>query len=81
MRREARRMEVEGVTRYESGNDERLRAIREISRIWPVSLRVVMVQPGLSRAQATAEQLTLFSVTETYLKETYGIPLEIIASA
>jgi superfamily II DNA or RNA helicase len=81
MRREARRMETLGVTRYELGNDERLRAIREISRIWPVSLKVFVVQPGLSKAQASQEQLTLISVTETYLRETYALPLEVIASA
>jgi hypothetical protein len=33
-------------------------------------LKTYIVQPGLSKAQATREQLELLSVTDTYLMET-----------
>ena len=39
-----------------------------------------MVQPGLSRSNATTEQLELISVTENYLMETYQLPFLFIAS-
>lgn len=40
-------------------------------RLCPVTLKIYIVQPGLSKAQASAEQLELLSVTETYLMEPY----------
>jgi len=39
-----------------------------------------IVQPGLSKAQVSREQLELLSVTETYLMETYRLPFGVIAS-
>ena len=81
LRREARREEAEGATRYEKGDNELLLTIREMSRLCPVSLKVYIVQPGLSKAQATREQLELLSVTETYLMETYRLPFGVIANA
>ena len=40
----------------------------------------VVVQPGLSKARATREQLGLLSATENYLQETFQIPFAVIAS-
>ena len=81
LRREARRQEAEGASRYEKGDGELLLTIREMSRLCPVSLKINIVQPGLSKAQATREQLELLSVTETYLMETYRLPFGVIANA
>ena len=57
LRREARRQEGDGVSRYEKGDGDLLLTIREMSRLCPVSLRICIVQPGLSKAQASREQL------------------------
>jgi len=81
LRREARRQEAEGASRYEKGDSELLLAIREMSRLCPVSLKIYIVQPGLSKTQATREQLELLSVTDTYLMETYRLPFGVIANA
>jgi superfamily II DNA or RNA helicase len=81
LRREARRQEAEGASRYEKGDGELLLTIREMSRLCPVSLKIYIVQPGLSMAQATREQLELLSVTDTYLMETYRLPFGVIANA
>jgi superfamily II DNA or RNA helicase len=81
LRREARRQEAEGVSRYERGDGELLLTIREMSRLCPVALKIYIVQPGLSKGQASPEQLELLSVTETYLMETYRLPFAVIASA
>ena len=81
LRREARRQEAEGASRYEKGDNDLLLTIREISRLCPVSLKIYIVQPGFSKAQATREQLELLSVTDTYLMETYRLPFEVIANA
>ena len=55
--------------------------IREMSRLCPVTIKIYIVQPGLSKAQASREQLELLSVTETYLMETYRLPFAVIANA
>jgi hypothetical protein len=81
LRREARRQEAEGISRYERGDGELLLTIREMSRLCPVTLKIYIVQPGLSKAQASPEQLELLSVTETYLMETYRLPFAVIANA
>ena len=43
-------------------------------------LRAFIVQPGLSIAEVSKEQLELLAVTENYLKETFAVPLEIVGS-
>ncbi|MDP2322833.1 MAG: hypothetical protein Q8N51_02260 [Gammaproteobacteria bacterium] len=43
--------------------------------------RVFIVQPGLSRKDATAAQQHLLATTELYLLKSYGIGLTVIGSA
>jgi hypothetical protein len=81
LRREARRQEAGAPSRYETGDGELLLTIREMSRRCPVSLKIFIVQPGLSKANATRDQLELMSVTENHLMETYRLPFGVIASA
>jgi hypothetical protein len=81
LRREARRQEAGRTSRYEKGEGDLLPTIREMSRLCPVSLSINIVQPGLSKAQATRDQLELLSVTETYLMETYRLPFGVIANS
>jgi hypothetical protein len=79
LRRVARDREA-GMSRYEVGDDELLQTIREMSHLCPVSLRIYIVQPGLSKANVTRDQLELLSVTENHLLETFQIPFGVIAS-
>ena len=67
-------------SRIEVGDSAKLVAVREMSRALPVKLSIFIVQPGLSRSNATTEQLELISVTENYLMETYQLPFRFIAS-
>ena len=80
LRREARRQEAGTSSRYEVGDGELLQTIREMSRLCPVSLKIYIVQPGLSKAHATRDQLELMSVTENHLMETFQISFGVIAS-
>ncbi|QSI33310.1 DEAD/DEAH box helicase [Variovorax sp. RKNM96] len=75
LKREARRVEAGRHTRIELGSRERLVQLRDISRTCAVTLRVFIVQPGLSKAQAADHQLALLGVTEKFLSETYQVPL------
>ncbi len=80
LRREERRQEAGLSSRYEVGDGELLLTIREMSRIYPMSLKIFIVQPGLSKSRATREQLELMSVSETYLIETFQLAFGVIAS-
>ncbi|MFV8596842.1 hypothetical protein [Ralstonia pseudosolanacearum] len=71
----------EELSRYQVGDRDTLAAIRNRSRVAALKLRVFIVQPGLSRSQATREQLSLLSVTENFLLETYDVPFGVIGSA
>ena len=80
LRREARRQEAGASSRCEVGDVDMLQTIREMSRLCPVTLAICIVQPGLSKANATRDQLELLSVTENHLVETYRLPFVVIAS-
>lgn len=43
-------------------------------------MSIAIVQPGLSKARVSAEQLELLGATQNYLRETYQIPFEVICS-
>lgn len=80
LRRETRRTEVGGMSRFQVGTQDKALELREASRICPISLRVFIVQPGLSRGAASHDHLTLLGVTQCYLLETYQVELSVIAS-
>lgn len=80
LRREARRVDNGDPSRIEVGDADELLEIREMSRSRPVSLRIFIVQPGVSRSGASSGQLELLSVTETYLMETFQIEFGVVAS-
>ena len=80
LRREAARQEAGGRSRLEVGDSERLRTVREMSHLCEVTLKIFIVQPGVSKANVSRQQLLLMSVTENYLFETYQIPFTVITS-
>lgn len=80
LRREPRRYKGKEGTRYEVGTEKDLLRIREKADVQPVRLKVFIVQPGLSIADVSNEQLELIAVTENYLKETFAVTLHIVAS-
>ncbi|MFO0847135.1 MAG: hypothetical protein U0871_01060 [Gemmataceae bacterium] len=54
--------------------------VREKADMQRVLLKVTIVQPGLSKAKITDEQLELLAVTENYLMETYNVPFRVVVS-
>ena len=81
MRREPRRYMGNEATRYEVGGKTDLLRIREKAERQPMRLRVFVVQPGLSKAAASQQQLELLAVTENYLLETFAVPFGVVASS
>ncbi len=81
LRRNASRTDAGRSTRFERGDQEVLGRIRDLSRQVAVRFQVFVVQPGLSKAGATANQMRLLAVTERYLSDTYQMRLGVICSA
>lgn len=80
MRREPRRHQGKQATRYEIGGAGDLLRIREKADRQRLQLRVFVVQPGLSRAAASSDQLELLAVTENHLLETFAVPFGVVGS-
>jgi hypothetical protein len=62
------------------GDSDKIDEIFEKSSLYKTELKIFIVQPGLSKAKASEEQMELLAVTESYLKETYRLPFIVIAS-
>jgi hypothetical protein len=80
-RREAGRRKAGKPSRFEVGDQDVLRSIRRrLHELSPV-VEIIAVQPGLSRASASDDQLELLAVTQMYLLDTFAVPLRVIGSA
>jgi DNA phosphorothioation-dependent restriction protein DptG len=79
-RRRQKRESTQEVSRFEKGDQDILNKFIMKSRSVPADLSIFIVQPGLSKAKVSTEQLELLSVTENYLMETYKLPFCVIAS-
>lgn len=80
LRRDPRKYLEAEETRIELGTRKDLMRIREKTETQRVQLKVFVVQPGLSRAKASTEQLELLAVTENYLLDTFAVPFGVVAS-
>jgi superfamily II DNA or RNA helicase len=80
LRRESLRQQAGTSSRFEVGDQERLLTLRDMSRLLPINFKIYIVQPGVSKASASPEQLGLLSVTENYLAETHQLRLGVIAN-
>lgn len=78
--REGKRLARIAPSRFERGTMAELRKLESMLRSAEREFAVFIVQPGLSRALAEGEHLELLAATETYLMETSGLPLGVIAS-
>lgn len=79
--REGERQNNYGNTRFEVGDLIKLKELERKAPYLKLDFQVFVVQPGVSRAEATTDQLDLLATTELYLKESYEIPFTVIASA
>ena len=81
-RRESKRQtDYGGESRFEKGAASDLARIARKARVLDLDFGVFVIQPGLSKAKVTATQLDLLGATETYLIDTYGVPLRVIGSS
>lgn len=77
-----RRGTTKAKNRYELGTENQLSIIKEkVRSVYNTEYIIHIVQPGLSKAAASTDQLKLLSITEAFLWETRMIKLQVIASA
>jgi superfamily II DNA or RNA helicase len=81
LRREAKRLDRGAPSRIERGDSALIETLREMSHTTRVTLKIFVVQPGVSKTKITDAQLRLLSVTENYLAETYQLPFSAIIGA
>ena len=67
-------------SRFEVGDKRAVQQILNASKELVFEYRVHIVQPGLSKTQVTPAHLDVLGATETFLLETYSMPLRVIAS-
>lgn len=82
LRRETKTRSGSSCSRLEKGTYQDLtRMLNVIKNEIPVEFEIYIVQPGLSKANASNDILTLLGVTDTYMKEFADINLKVIASS
>lgn len=82
LRREIKRDKNETCSRFEKGSKaDLINIIDLVHNKLQIEFKIYIVQPSISKNVITEQQLTLFGVTENYLKEKAMINLEIIGSA
>ena len=63
------------------GDTEAVNKLSRKSRIKEIRLEIVIAQPGVSQANHTADQARVLGAADSYLKETVGVNLAVIASS
>jgi hypothetical protein len=81
LHQEELRQKANSASRIERGNRADIHRMSLSVRQLGFKYEVYIVQPGLSKAKATPAFLDVLGATELYLKETFSMPLGVIASA
>ncbi len=80
LKREEQRKRKHETSRIEKGSVEIIRTIQNIATLVPISLSIAIVQPGLSKAAVSEDQLQLLGVTKNFIKSHFELPFRVIAS-
>lgn len=74
------RIQKNATSRYEQGDNELTYTLKNKLKVYSCEYRIYIVQPGVSQNGITPEMHQVLCSVETYLKETYDIPLQLICS-
>lgn len=81
LHQEDARLKVSSSSRVERGNRSDIQRLSLAVRQVSFKYEVYIVQPGLSKAKAAPAFLDVLGATELFLRETYSMPLTVLASA
>jgi superfamily II DNA or RNA helicase len=71
---------AERPTRFIHGKPKDLNHFMRASRFKPVRAEIVIVQPGLSQKECSADQTAVLAAADAFLQETVGVNLDIVCS-
>jgi len=80
IKRELKRIKNNESSRLEVGDLKKLNIIKRKIGRYSSNFKINIVQPGLSKAAVSSSILELLGATESYLKETYNLPLKVMCS-
>ena len=80
LKREQDRIGNGKTTRYEIGNNKLVYELKNKLKVFPSSFSIFIVQPGVDNNQITPAMHQVLCSAETYLKDTYAIPMALICS-
>ena len=78
--RARKKQDREGISPFEVGDARKLYELRDKATVLNRRMEIVIVQPGLSAAKASTQQLDLLASTQSYLRTTIGAPLAVWCS-
>jgi superfamily II DNA or RNA helicase len=78
--RERKLRTAERPTRFIYGKPKDLNHFMRVSRFKPVRAEIVIVQPGLSQKECSADQTAVLAAADAFLQETVGVNLDIVCS-
>lgn len=78
MERERNRLSNGKATRIDKGNYKDLQHLAKVARFAEIKLGVSIVQPAISKAQVSDDQLAVFGATAAYIDEVSGVKLRVI---
>jgi hypothetical protein len=81
MKKREEKWKANGNTRFVKGNYRELYRLRKFGRSAKMIFEVAIVQPGLSKAQASRDILQLLGCTELYLNKTASAEFKVYCSA
>ncbi|MCO6523047.1 MAG: DEAD/DEAH box helicase family protein [Snodgrassella sp.] len=80
IKRENKRLSQGKSSRIDKGSLDLLYKFKSMSHLVKNRYQITIVQPAISKEEITKEMLSVLGAAETYLKDTTGINLQVIAS-
>ena len=80
LKRAASRESRGGASRYELGDNEKVRMLKRKLKFYKTKFKVYIVQPGVDSRKISKEMHQVLCSADSYLQDTFGIPLVLICS-
>lgn len=78
--RESIRLNKNGLTRYEVGNNKVVLELKNKLKVYTVLFEIFIVQPGVDKQKITHEMHQILCACESFINDTTGVQVKLIAS-
>lgn len=80
LERESIRLNKNGLTRYEVGNNKVVLELKNKLKVYTVLFEIFIVQPGVDKQKITHEMHQILCACESFINDTTGVQVKLIAS-